>query len=455
VSKHTEPQTNHSSALPVFVISLLFVFYFWTAFSSRHLSEANYSLFNDLSNGFRNGHLHLATTPDPRLLNLIDPYDPILNQPYRLHDASLYNGRYYSYFGPVAALVLYLPAQMLGFELHAWQVSFLLGCALLAISIRILKLLFTSQMSKHPVRFTGLIVLLSFGSITPILLRRPAMYEVAILSGTFLLMFSLYFLIKGYQSTKLMPRYTSLAIFFAALSFWSRPSHLFSMLIVFSFSIFFSRRNLNQVIFFAAEFFFLLTVIGLYNYLRFQSLTEFGTSYQLSGFNSRNLPNFSRSWIAPKVIGDLFTQPDISSKFPWLRLGRSKMPTALEGAIEPSVGLLYIYPWLLFVFPSFAILLRKFKSDSNRFQMTILLLGAFALGSFSVQTLAAPGITIRYLADYGPFIVLTCALLFCKLHVLFYKHKALINWGLTVSTTSTVLVVFCLSLIGYYNPLGL
>ena len=455
MSKRTEVQMNLSSTLPVFAISLLFAFYFWTAFSSRHLSEANYSLFNDLSNGFRNGHLHLATTPDPRLLNLIDPYDPILNLPYRLHDASLYNGRYYSYFGPVAALFLYLPAQMLGFELHAWQVSFLLGCALLVISIKILKLLFKSQIGKHPVRFTGLIVLLGFGSITPILLRRPAMYEVAILSGTFLLMVSLYFLIKGYQNTKFFSRYASLAIVFAVLSFWSRPSHLFSMLVVFSISIFFSRRNLKQVMIFTVEFFSLLMVIGLYNYFRFHSLTEFGTRYQLSGFNPRSFPKFSRSWIAPKVIGDLFTQPDISPKFPWLRLGRSKIPTALEGAIEPSVGLLFIYPWLLLVFPYFTILLRKFKSYSNRFTMTILLLGSFAFGSFSVQTLAIPGITIRYLADYGPFIVLTCALLFCKLYVLFDNHRVLVNWTLTVSTIFTVLSIFCLSLIGYYNPLGL
>ena len=43
------------------------------------------------------------------LLALKDPWDPVANAPYRLHDASLYNGHYYVYFGPVPVITLYLP----------------------------------------------------------------------------------------------------------------------------------------------------------------------------------------------------------------------------------------------------------------------------------------------------------------------------------------------------------
>src|SRR5579871_4598371 len=62
-----------------------------------------------LARGFANGHLYTAVDPVPELLALSDPYDPIANAPYRVHDMSLYRGRYYLYFGPVPALTLFLP----------------------------------------------------------------------------------------------------------------------------------------------------------------------------------------------------------------------------------------------------------------------------------------------------------------------------------------------------------
>src|SRR5207248_6297600 len=48
------------------------------------------------------------------LLALADPYDPAQNAPYRLHDASLYHGRYYLYFGPTPVALLYLPLRAVG-----------------------------------------------------------------------------------------------------------------------------------------------------------------------------------------------------------------------------------------------------------------------------------------------------------------------------------------------------
>src|ERR1035438_2785461 len=39
--------------------------------------------------------------------------DPTANGRFRLHDASLYHGKYYLYFGPTPALVLFLPYKVL------------------------------------------------------------------------------------------------------------------------------------------------------------------------------------------------------------------------------------------------------------------------------------------------------------------------------------------------------
>jgi hypothetical protein len=55
-----------------------------------------------------------AHSPAPEISALPDPYDSVANGPYRLHDASFYKGRYYLYFGPVPAVVLFLPFSLLG-----------------------------------------------------------------------------------------------------------------------------------------------------------------------------------------------------------------------------------------------------------------------------------------------------------------------------------------------------
>jgi len=93
------------------------MFYRWTATSSGDAFEfqthspAHYNL---LTEGFLRGHLYLAQDPAPELLALPDPRDPEANARWRLHDASLYHGHYYLYFGPVPVLALYVPLRLLG-----------------------------------------------------------------------------------------------------------------------------------------------------------------------------------------------------------------------------------------------------------------------------------------------------------------------------------------------------
>ena len=59
--------------------------------------------------GFLSGHLYLSLPPPKELLALPDPYDPTQNIRYRLWDVSLYQGKYYLYYGPTPALLLMLP----------------------------------------------------------------------------------------------------------------------------------------------------------------------------------------------------------------------------------------------------------------------------------------------------------------------------------------------------------
>jgi len=91
---------------------LIFLFYLWTATSSNrpfHLRDTSREFYNQFTDSFVQGHVYLPTKPSPQLLALPNPYDPAANERFRLHDASLYQGRYYMYFGAAPALTLYLP----------------------------------------------------------------------------------------------------------------------------------------------------------------------------------------------------------------------------------------------------------------------------------------------------------------------------------------------------------
>ena len=76
--------------------------YFDTAGTFQFDSRTGYydslDYYDTLAAAFLSGQLYLKTVPDPELLALPNPYDPSKNEKFRLHDASLYNGRYYLYF---------------------------------------------------------------------------------------------------------------------------------------------------------------------------------------------------------------------------------------------------------------------------------------------------------------------------------------------------------------------
>src|SRR3990172_4889103 len=101
------------------LLGVAFSFYLWTASSSNnpfsfgprpsnyyrdfygskdYRNKQNY--YNMLSDAFLSGRLSLLLEPRKELLDLPDPYDPSLNAQFKLHDVSLYNGKYYLPSGP-------------------------------------------------------------------------------------------------------------------------------------------------------------------------------------------------------------------------------------------------------------------------------------------------------------------------------------------------------------------
>jgi len=75
------------------------------------------------------GQLSLKIAPPPGLLTLRDPYDPALNQPYRLHDISLYRGKFYLYWGLSPCILFFAPFRVV----TGWWPSEPLAAAFLGV----------------------------------------------------------------------------------------------------------------------------------------------------------------------------------------------------------------------------------------------------------------------------------------------------------------------------------
>src|SRR6185369_2155377 len=88
--------------------------YYYFLSSSGLLNWPVYSTYLDLqADGFRAGHTYLPLKPAPELLRAANPRDRV-NMRYWALDLSYFEGKYYTYWGPVPALVQALVKSLLG-----------------------------------------------------------------------------------------------------------------------------------------------------------------------------------------------------------------------------------------------------------------------------------------------------------------------------------------------------
>src|SRR6187455_485414 len=91
----------------IIVSGLVLLFYLWLVTLGLWTDFPPSTNYYDLqANAFLHGQLALEVEPDPALLALENPYEPAdrENIPV-LWDATLYQGKYYLYWGPVPAVL--------------------------------------------------------------------------------------------------------------------------------------------------------------------------------------------------------------------------------------------------------------------------------------------------------------------------------------------------------------
>ena len=170
-------------------------------------------------------------------------------------------------------------------------------------------------------------LLLGLANVAPFLLRRPAVYEVAIAAGYLCLMAGLYLTLTGVLRDRPSLVRVAAGSLALGLAVGARPHLILALPVwIWAWARLWRARESGRraVVRLAAAALaplgICLALLGLYNVARFGSLTEFGSSYQLAGINAHTLDRFSLDRVVPGIFFYLLAPPHLDTVFPFAHL---------------------------------------------------------------------------------------------------------------------------------------
>jgi hypothetical protein len=380
---------------------------------------------NLIADALIRGQADLTIKPPRALLRLEDPYDPNANLGLRVQndliDLSLYKGKLYAYFGPAPAILLFIPFRLLRVgDLSPTLAGLVFSALGFAFSVLLFKRLARYFFGSIPLWIDCFSILaLGLAVPVPFIIYAGRGYEVAIACGYFLLFAGLYFLTSGLLSrgrrgtALLAAGSTALAFGVAA-----RPDLILAALfvaiavaIVWRNSRDEGRDRIVRIAALVAPYIVIGFLIALYNFIRFDSVTEFGTGYQLMAYNPRKLAYYQPWYIPHGLYYYLLAPPRFLGTYPYVYLLKFVPYTRAQSndvyPIEPVAGVLTNMPLialgLVMTVTQLRGLARRCRPALVAIGSGLLVAGAILLGiSFAFR-----GATMRYTLDFAPLLLIS------------------------------------------------
>lgn len=391
------------------VVILVILVYVWFATSGSWTRwEPATRYYAELANSFKQGQLHLLDEPNAKLLSLSNPYDPDARQGVNYFiDYSLYNGKYYLYWGPVPALVLIAVDPFTRGRVADLYLVFYFVCGIFLLQ-SLLVMRMRDRFFQDLPKWVPLLSILVLGLMTPwtyMLINEPngRIYEAAIAGAQFFLVSGLLAAVIALDKPAPSSFLLALTGLLFALAVGTRLVILLPvgvMVLMIAYRLWKSLRLspldlTRKLLSLSLPLILCFMGLGWYNWARFGSVTETGISYQLAGLD-QNYGNalFSLNYFVQNLYTYLFHPPAVAPEFPFL------YPKEIA-----VVGLLFIAPFTAFAILSMTTLFRKSaQKDSAGIDflnwiitsLTVTFLSAFGLLLISLWTM------IRYLADFMP-----------------------------------------------------
>jgi hypothetical protein len=403
------------------------------------------------ASAFRHGQIALEEAPDPALLALPNLYDPKARKGIPLlGDASVYEGKYYLYFGALPSLILAPFPVNPGDQFFAYL--FIIGLFLIESLFFIAIFLRYFAVLPKWIVFIGVLFLGLTGPFTR-MLAHPFIHEAAISGGQFFSMAGLYLAFLAFQSGPVQPAKLLWVGILWACAIATRSTQLVPvsfMVLVTVLFMYLEYRKSKQDRHFANSIVALIAPLALsgiilawYNWVRFDSIFEFGLYYQLAAFDLQaNYSSlFSRVYIVQNLYNYFLNPFTLKDTFPfafplpgseksiWAGHELPKL-YAVEGRFA---GLLYSTPFLVFCLASVIILvgrliesLRQSAKHLEGFDpfnwLIASLFCSFVAGS--IPTLLIFYVGFRYETEFITGLTLLALIGFCQLYALLRTTSA-------------------------------
>jgi hypothetical protein len=412
-------------ALAVVSLAIIAAAQVWTITYKHRWSAPGLGVsYTRLAEAFMHGQLSLLQRPDPRLCGLADPYDPRANLLYRLHDASLFNGKYYFYWGPVPALLVAAVCITTGRMHPAFGDQCLVLVLSMGVVVTAMLLLVYVRRRFFPGQAISTIgvAVLSLGAGAPMMfaVARPAIYEAAIVGGQFFLIAGLLVACIGLTCEHRRTLYLTIAGIFWTLSVGSRMSLAPAVGIIAFMTVrriwLAAPRRWAGCAGIIVPLLIGAVSCAIYNFARFGSIIEFGLRYQLANVNQHAMAasDFSSPrYILPNLVNYLVTAPLFSVHFHYFYADSPRVVNLVHlnyaYRFEPLAGMAWTQPLLIL-----AVATIRWKAADAILQWLRGCLWCAAILGFLPSLMMHGGAT-RYLMDLTPCCTILAAMGYWRL----------------------------------------
>lgn len=318
-----------------------------------------------LSDALIHGHTNLDLPVPSALKQLGNPYDPDVRNALSdggkipmFWDHAYFHGKYYSYFGVIPAIILYVPYQLLTHQWLPTSVAVLIFSLVAVSCMSWLVVMIARKMFPQTASLGTTLLLMiaaTLGSSIIYQLSTPNFYSIpGVASLAFTSAGLACWLAAKRQGGDINPWLIALGSVSIAANLGCRPQFTIAVFLALPLfwdeivrtRAFFSIRGLGNTIAALTPFLLVATGMGWYNAIRFGSPLDLGSNYNLTGFDMTNAHLPARNALLVMWYG-LFQPSNVTLQFPFI--GITPMPLPAWSPAEFSVGGLFAIAPFLFL----------------------------------------------------------------------------------------------------------
>lgn len=428
---------------------------------SEQVAKMDTDIFTQLFDAFRKGQVHLDIEPDPKLVAMENPYDGAARTAAKvsyLWDHAFYGGKYYSYYGAVPVLLVSFPLYWLSgctlvpnaFCLEIIGMAMLIP-AFLWLILEIYR--FICKKVSIPIyfflAFMGLITSMMIAAITfKDGYYHEAIYHVPDIYGLMFFDLFLCFVLRAYRKHEGRLVELCLSGLCYVLVIASRPNLFVGVVIAVPFYLAMLLRKeftwKQKTIQFGSLAGILLVgaaILCVYNKVRFDSILEFGQSYQLTVADQQHL-TYSLDKFYPSFLHFFFQGPAFYDKFPYISCSIVRFSFDNCPYVQSYHGALLIpLFWGTLLLPF--VFWKDGKAEIRAFSVLFPLFAIF----FAYTTYSKAGICPRYLIELYHIMTIAGIFAIIKLGSMLREGKAFqpFVFGTGALVTFSAFQCLCLS----------